>query len=50
MKAPYPSTSALNNYENVNAENAEVLRSVLENADIVVIHDPQPLPSHQSLS
>lgn len=29
-------------YEQVNAENAEVLRPVLEKADVVFIHDPQP--------
>ena len=34
----------LNAYESVNAENAEVLRSRLEPADIVFIHDPQPAP------
>ena len=31
-------------YEDTNAENAEELRSVLEEADIVFIHDSQPLP------
>lgn len=31
-------------YERVNAENAEELRSKLEAADIVFIHDPQPAP------
>ena len=31
-------------YEDTNAENAEELRAVLEEADIVFIHDPQPLP------
>jgi trehalose synthase len=30
-------------YEDTNAHNAEELRSVLEEADIVIIHDPQPL-------
>lgn len=44
MKVAFPSNSALNNYEKINAENSEVLRPILENADIVVIHDPQPLP------
>jgi trehalose synthase len=34
----------LNVYEKVNQENAEALRSVLEEADIVFIHDPQPAP------
>lgn len=31
-------------YELTNQENAEALRSVLEDADMVFIHDPQPLP------
>ena len=31
-------------YEEVNAENAERLRPVLEEADFVFIHDPQPAP------
>jgi trehalose synthase len=31
-------------YERTNARNAEELRPVLEDADIVFIHDPQPLP------
>lgn len=29
-------------YEKVNASNAELLRPVIENADLVIIHDPQP--------
>ena len=32
----------LRNYEEINAANAERLRPVLEEADIVFIHDPQP--------
>jgi len=36
--------SLLQVYEKTNEENAEDLRSVLEEADIVFIHDPQPLP------
>jgi trehalose synthase len=32
----------LRNYESVNAANAERLRPVLEEADIVFVHDPQP--------
>jgi trehalose synthase len=32
------------NFEQVNAVNAERLRPVLEEADIVFIHDPQPAP------
>ncbi|HER42946.1 MAG TPA: glycosyl transferase family 1, partial [Candidatus Eisenbacteria bacterium] len=31
-------------YEEVNAANADTLRPVLEKADIVFIHDPQPAP------
>lgn len=31
-------------YEETNAENAEQLRPVLEKADYVIIHDPQPAP------
>jgi trehalose synthase len=31
-------------YEEVNAQNAEKLRPVLEAADVVFIHDPQPAP------
>jgi trehalose synthase len=37
-----PPLNALNAYENVNAENAEELRPILESADVVFIHDPQP--------
>ncbi len=40
----YPSKALLKTYEDTNAEQAEVLRGVLEKADIVFIHDPQPLP------
>jgi len=32
----------LNEYERVNEQNAEAMRSKLEQADIVTIHDPQP--------
>jgi trehalose synthase len=38
------SDALLRNYEETNAENAERLRPVLEDADIVIIHDPQPAP------
>jgi len=31
-------------YEEVNAHNAEWLRPILESADVVFIHDPQPAP------
>jgi len=34
----------LREYEEVNARNAERLRPVLEEADVVFIHDPQPAP------
>ncbi len=36
------SEGMLEDYEKVNAENAEELRPVLEDADFVFIHDPQP--------
>lgn len=36
--------SLLKEYENTNTENAERLRSKLNDADIVFIHDPQPAP------
>lgn len=36
--------SLLTVYEKINAENAERLRPILQEADIVFIHDPQPLP------
>lgn len=38
------SDSLLRTYELTNQENAEALRPILEDADIVFIHDPQPLP------
>lgn len=38
-----PSKSQLNIFESTNAENAEKLRPILQDADIVIIHDPQPL-------
>lgn len=34
----------LRHYEEVNAANAERLRPALQEADMVVIHDPQPVP------
>lgn len=37
-------TSLLDSYERTTEENAAALRPVIENADIVFIHDPQPLP------
>lgn len=39
-----PSQDLLREYEKTNERNAEELRSILEDADIVFIHDPQPLP------
>jgi trehalose synthase len=36
--------SLLKAYEDTNARTAEELRPILEEADIVFIHDPQPLP------
>ncbi len=42
---PVPlSESTFRAYEETNAHNAEELRSILEEADVVIIHDPQPLP------
>ncbi|MCK9275754.1 MAG: glycosyltransferase [Syntrophales bacterium] len=38
------SQSMLKNYEGINKENYERLKDVLENADFVFIHDPQPAP------
>jgi trehalose synthase len=38
------SPALLRAYENVNAKNAERLRPILEAADVVFIHDPQPAP------
>ena len=35
---------ALGTYEEMNAQNAEKLRPILEDADVVFIHDPQPAP------
>lgn len=34
----------LRSYEQTNATNAERLQSLLEEADVVVVHDPQPAP------
>jgi trehalose synthase len=42
---PVPISDALlDHYKTVNAENADNLRSDLEDADFVFIHDPQPAP------
>lgn len=42
------SESTFKIFEETNANNAEQLRSILEDADFVFIHDPQPLPLLQS--
>ncbi|MDY0109033.1 MAG: glycosyltransferase [Candidatus Krumholzibacteria bacterium] len=42
--AVMPTADQLRSYEQTNANNAERLRSVLADAEIVVIHDPQPAP------
>lgn len=39
-----PTPLELHEYERVNEENAERMREVLREADLVVIHDPQPAP------
>lgn len=41
-KYTVPSSHLLQVYEQVNRENAEVLKPILEDADFVFIHDPQP--------
>lgn len=38
-----PAPALLACYENTNKENAKALQNVLQNADFVFIHDPQPL-------
>ncbi len=38
-----PPKSYFDAFESTNAENAKRLRPILEDADIVIIHDPQPL-------
>ena len=42
-KDTQPSPSLLQTYEQTNQKNAAALQDVLEDADIVFIHDPQPL-------
>lgn len=44
MRGPLPTSSALAHYETINQANSERLKELLETADIVIIHDPQPLP------
>ena len=38
------SENLLRIFEKTNQENAEILREKLQPADVVIIHDPQPLP------
>lgn len=42
IKQIIPNPHLLKVYENVNADNAERLRPIIEKADVVFIHDPQP--------
>jgi trehalose synthase len=42
IKRAFPNPKLFKVYEEINAENAEHLRPVLESADIVFVHDPQP--------
>lgn len=37
-------TNLLSEYERVNAQNAERMRPILQRADVVFVHDPQPAP------
>lgn len=39
-----PSSLQLQLYEETCKQNAETLKEKLENADVVIVHDPQPLP------
>ncbi len=39
-----PSQKLLSNFESINRDNSDQLRSMIEHADIVFIHDPQPAP------
>lgn len=39
-----PSPSLLRTFEETNAKNSETLKPILQDADFVMIHDPQPLP------
>jgi len=41
-KETIPTPELLKVYEDVNKENAEQLRKIIEEADVVFIHDPQP--------
>ena len=43
-----PSAQLLQVYEKVNKDNAEILRPILDDADFVFIHDPQPAALIQS--
>ena len=42
LKQTIPNSRLLKTYEEVNVENAQRLQPILESADIVIIHDPQP--------
>ncbi len=42
-QVPMPE-ALLRNFEETNAQNAETLRPALQDADMVIIHDPQPAP------
>lgn len=44
MRGSLPTSLALAHYETINQANAERFKELLESADIVFIHDPQPLP------
>ncbi len=44
-----PSPEMLSHYQEVNAENASRMSELLEEADVVFIHDPQPLTMIQHL-
>jgi trehalose synthase len=47
-KKMIPNPTLLNVYEKVNAENAERLRPMIEKADVIFVHDPQPAALIQS--
>lgn len=40
---PFPSNHLLSVYEQTNKKNAELLKPLIEEADVIFIHDPQPL-------
>jgi len=49
QKIPEPDAASFRIYEQTNAENAVRLEDLLKNADVVFIHDPQPLPLLQNI-